>query len=84
LSAPSLCESGEGVDSSLWHLLPDVDAHRDFLDEDVAATAPSGAEADAGTAAPQWGNSGGGFDGGSGIALPPVALVAWEDAEASP
>ena len=31
LSAPSSSERGEGVGSSLWHLLPDVDAHREFL-----------------------------------------------------
>jgi len=40
-----------------------VDAHREFIDMDVAATGPSGrADADAGAAARGWGNTGGGLD----------------------
>jgi len=44
--------------------LPDVDAHREFLDVDVAVRGAVGrADLDAGAAAPpSWGNTGGGLD----------------------
>ena len=47
-------------------LLPDVDAHREFLDLDVAATAPLGGDPEAGLRAPPMrrGNTGGDFECG--------------------
>ena len=61
MPAPSLSEGGEGIGSSLWHLLPDVDAHREFVDVDADEVVVR-VDADAGAGPQGWGNTKGGFN----------------------